>query len=301
MPVKFVPCPTTGNGVHPWILSQANRCRNGGLDPEATAQSLVEAVRDCGRAVPDREINAAVEKAFASIGVASETRAVGPAGKKQPRKSVPSRVALNHGLIESIAASGLGIANLWEASPILFADERSHAEEIIDTLFPGDPLLCVAKGIPDYAQTMPRSSWRGRLDSCSLVVPSPMSAVTGINLDGQVSKRCLDNTGPRRFLVVEFDSGTLDSQAARMLHLAQFAPLCLALHSGSKSLHGWFKVVGFPEKQVFKFFRYAVSLGADYHTWTPCQMVRIPDGVHENGCPQTVFYFHPKLIESHVH
>jgi hypothetical protein len=128
-----------------------------------------------------------------------------------------------------------------------------------------------------------------------------MSALTGISKEGKVSKRCLDNTGPRRHLVVEFDSGTLDSQAARMLHLAQFAPLGVALHSGSKSLHGWFQVVGFSEKKVLKFFRYAVSIGADYRTWSPCQMVRIPDGLHKNGCRQTVFYFNPKLIESHVH
>jgi hypothetical protein len=301
MPVKFQPCPTTGNGVHNWLLSQANRCRNGGLAPEATTQCLREAVRDCGREVPDREIDAATEKAFASSGMSPGLLAVGVIARETTRKSFPSRVALNPDLIEAITASGLGLPNLWEASPILFTDEQSHAEEIIDTLFPGDPLLCAAKGTAGYAQTMPRSSWRGRLEFCSLVVPSPMSAPTGINLEGKVSKRCLDNTGPRRFLVVEFDSGTLDSQAARMLHLAQFSPLCLALHSGSKSLHGWFKVLGFPEMNVLKFFRYAVSLGADYHTWTPCQMVRIPDGLHKNGCRQTVFYFNPKLIESHVH
>ncbi|MCL4181772.1 MAG: hypothetical protein KJ072_29060, partial [Verrucomicrobia bacterium] len=36
------------------------------LAPEATTQCLREAVRDCGREVPDREIDAATEKAFAS-------------------------------------------------------------------------------------------------------------------------------------------------------------------------------------------------------------------------------------------
>jgi len=128
-----------------------------------------------------------------------------------------------------------------------------------------------------------------------------MSSLTGISKDGKVSKRCLDNTGPRRHLVVEFDSGTLDSQAARMLHLAQLAPLGLAVYSGSKSLHGWFQVAGFPEKKVLKFFRYPVSIGADHHTWTSCQMVRVPDGLHKNGRRQTVHYFNPKLIQSHVH
>lgn len=298
MPVKFQPCPTTGNGVHPWLLAQANRCRNGGLSPERTVQCLVDAVRDCGRVVPDREINAAVEKAFTVVWASSSG---GPIRRRKRGTSLPSQVALNPELIRSITPSGLGLAHLRAASPVLFAGNRNHADEIIDTLFPGDPLLCAAQGVADYARTMPRSAWRGRLWRCSLLVPSPMSSLTGISQDGKVSKRCLDNTGPRRYLVVEFDSGTLDSQAARLLHLAQLAPLGLAVYSGSKSLHGWFQVAGFPEKQVLKFFRYAVSIGADYHTWIPCQMVRIPDGLHHNGRRQTVHYFNPKLIQSHVH
>lgn len=303
MPVKFQPCPTTGNGVHTWLLSQANRCRNGGLSPEATAQCLRDAVRDCGRVVPDSEINAAVEKAFATGCASPQAQSSGGKAKRRRRakRSLPSRAALNPALIQSIASSSPGLSDLREASPVGLADDRNRAEEIIDTLFPGDPLLCAAKGTAESALTMPRSLWRGHLQWCSLVVPSPMSARTGISKEGKVSRRCLDNTGPRRFLVVEFDSGTLDSQAARMLHLAQWAPLGLALHSGSKSLHGWFQVGGFPPKNVLKFFRYAVSLGADYHTWSRCQMVRVPDGLHKNGQRQTVFYFNPKLIESHVH
>ena len=44
MPVKFQPCPTTGNGVHTWLLSQANRCRNGGLALELQLFFLFNAV-----------------------------------------------------------------------------------------------------------------------------------------------------------------------------------------------------------------------------------------------------------------
>jgi hypothetical protein len=72
------------------------------------------------------------------------------------------------------------------------------------------------------------------------VVPSPMSKPAGINLEGKKSVRCLDNTGPRRFVVTEFDQGSLDEQAALLLYLATILPLILVVFSGSKSLHGWF-------------------------------------------------------------
>jgi len=109
---------------------------------------------------------------------------------------------------------------------------------------------------------------------------------------------CLNNTGPRRFLVVEFDQGTFDQHAALLAHLGEKAPLVLVVHSGNKSLHGWFYCAEQPEDRVEKFFNYAVSLGADRATWARCQFVRMPDGRRENGKLQRVVFFNPKTLEA---
>jgi len=66
-----------------------------------------------------------------------------------------------------------------------------------------------------------------------------MSARTGHTQDGKESEHSLDNTGARRFLVIEQDAGNVDDQSAILLHLAKRAPLALAVHRGSKSIHGW--------------------------------------------------------------
>ncbi len=129
-----------------------------------------------------------------------------------------------------------------------------------------------------------------------LIVPSPMSARTGRTQDGRVSEHTLDNTGPRRFLIIEQDSGDADEQAAVLLHLAQRAPLALAVHSGSKSIHGWFLAEGEPEDDLHAFMRRAVTLGADRATWTRSQFVRMPDGFRDNGRRQTVHFFNPEVI-----
>ncbi len=130
-----------------------------------------------------------------------------------------------------------------------------------------------------------------------------MSAVKGRKKNPELggdpfSAHTLDNTGPRRFLICEFDTGTRDEHAALLLHLAQFAPLVCAVHSGGKSLHGWFFVAGQPDATVLKFFRYAVSLGADTATWTPCQFVRMPDGTRDNGKRQTVYYTNYSVFDA---
>lgn len=80
--------------------------------------------------------------------------------------------AIDHERRTEIAAGGAGLSDLWELSP------EPHTEEILDALFPGDPLLCCGESSRRFA-TRPRSEWRGRLSGLQFLVPSPMSAVSG--------------------------------------------------------------------------------------------------------------------------
>ena len=195
-----------------------------------------------------------------------------------------------------IAATGMGLADLWEVSPLRFEDNDSHTEEIIDALFLGNPLLCCGKSSSEFATRL-REDWRGHLRGQQLIVPSPMIARVGRTQDGKESEHCLANTGQRRFLVIEQDGGTIDEQAAILLHLAERAPLALGVHSGSKSLHGWFYCHRQSEERLLKFMRYAVSLGADRATWTRSQFVRMPDGTRDKGKRQTVYFLNPEAVK----
>ena len=124
-----------------------------------------------------------------------------------------------------------------------------------------------------------------------------MRARIGTTKEGKTSEHCLDNTGDRRFLVVEFDKGVTNEHAALLWHLAGYGPLAMVVHSGGKSLHGWFFCAGQIEANMRRFMEYAVSLGADDATWTCSQFVRLPAGRRENGARQQVFYFDPAIIE----
>jgi hypothetical protein len=67
-----------------------------------------------------------------------------------------------------------------------------------------------------------------------------MSARFGMTQEGKPSEHCLDNTGPRRFFVVEQDNGGPHQQVSVLSYLAQFLNLVLVVYSGSRSTHGWF-------------------------------------------------------------
>ena len=278
--------PRHGEGVHNYLFRLARV-----LHPYRSEQEIVillrELTADCGRFVPDREILDAVRDGKRAAWKPSQQKST-----LVPQKRWP---AVNQEQREAIIASGIGLVDLWEKSPVRLDGGAGCTAEILDTLFPGNPLLCCGWSNGRF-DTRPKDDWRKNLDDLQLIVPSPMSKPRGLTQDDRESAHTLDNTGPRLFLVIEFDEGTADEHAAILLHLALRAPLALSVHSGNKSLHGWFYCAGQTEEVLRPFMRYAVSLGADRATWTRCQFVRMPEGRRANGKRQTVFFFNPGVV-----
>jgi hypothetical protein len=268
------------------------------LDKRAMADLLEACSANCGRKLPRREIEAAVKDSEAGAWQPNTTGQPisAPEVKPWPDLNIKRREAVLHDRV--------ALADLRALSPVWLEDNEARTEAIVDALFPGNPLLCVGDPLvlpngekSQTFDTKPREDWRDDLANHSLLVPSPMSAVWGKRKsDGKPSKHTLSNTADRRFLVVEFDGGTFDQHATILWHLAGYGPLVLAVHSGSKSLHGWFYCAGQPEDVLRRFMRYAVSLGADHTTWTRSQFVRMPDGTRDNGKRQAVFFFNPKPL-----
>ena len=280
--------PRAGEGVHDWLFRVARQL-HAHLPATEIVALLENRVAGCGRHVSRKEIEDAVKN---SIDCAWQ-----PHGNAVAVQSVSKWPKVNAELRAAIIRDGDGLADLWESSKPPIEDNLAHTEGIIDRLFPGNPLLCCGKSNSDFG-TKPREDWRGELAALSFIVPSPMTAPTGLTKEGKESAHTLNNTGARRFLICEFDTGTSDEHAALILHLGTIAPLVCAVHSGGKSLHGWFYVHGQPEAKVEKFFRYAVSLGADSRLWTRSQFCRMPDGTRENGNRQTVFFINFSPLEA---
>lgn len=280
--------PQAGEGVHNWLFKVARQLH--AHLPAVEIVSLLEnAVTNCGRSVPKREIVAAVQNAAPCAWQPNSHSAQSKSNPKWPRVNPQKRGV--------IVCNGGGLSVLWELSTPRIMDNAGHTEQIIDRLFPGNPLLCCGASQFNF-DTKSRDDWRGQLGKLQFIVPSPMSAIVGLTKDGKESKHTLSNTGARRFLVCEFDTGTTDEHATLLLHLGGFAPLICVVHSGGKSLHGWFFVYGQPENKIHDFFRYAVTLGADRATWTRSQFVRMPDGTRNNGKRQTVFFLNFKPMET---
>ena len=277
--------PKAGEGFHNWLFRAARALWKCGRSKYDIRAVLENAAANCGRFVPQREINEAIRNSQVSASQPCPAQYhAWPEFNEEQRGAV-------------IAEAGCELMDLWESSPIRFSDKRSHTEEIIDALVPGNPLLCCGKTQADF-DTKPRSKWRGELPQQQFIVPSGMIKWVGQTQAGKESAHSLEATGPRRFLVIEQDRGSIDEQVAVLWHLACRAPLALAVHSGGKSIHGWFYSHGQDEEKVLRpFMRLAVSLGACRSTWTKSQFVRMPDGRRGDGTRQNVYYFRPEVVK----
>lgn len=301
MHLELADAPASGDGVHQWLFTAAlklHRCSK--LSDDDRAALLFWAVRNCGRAVSGKEIDDAIcnSKRIAQ-GAQQHRKSARRAQDVHKAGLTTGWPSLSVELRErALASAPFSVAQLQQTSPTPTGQAHQDSAWYVDQLFPGDPLLCIGTS-PAKCGTMPLSGIKRRykLGAHALIVPSPMSAPLGTNQEGKRSERCLDNTGERRFVVTEFDSGTLDEHASLILHLKAFGPLVMVLWSGSKSLHAWWDAHGVPEEELRRFFRYAVSLGADPATWTRCQLVRLPEGWREDkGTRQSVYYFDPDTL-----
>jgi hypothetical protein len=273
-------CPPAGTGVNNWLFRTARVLHPFYPYKGDLFRLLQSACHGCGRVVTTTEIERAIS---------NSAKCAWHPGQRTLKSNVSKWPAADQAKIAAICGEGVGLPDLWETSPTRIEDSNAHTEPIIDLLFPDDALLCCGQSNSDF-DTRSRTTWRGHLAGMQLIVPSPMTAKTGTTKEGKISTHSLSNTGPRRFLIVEFDCGTIDHHAALLLHLAAIAPMVLAVHSGGKSLHGWFYAGKCGEDVLRKFFAYAVKLGADPATWTRSQFVRMPDGTRDNGNRQTVYF-----------
>lgn len=302
--------PAAGSGVHDWMFD-VSRNLHAHLPAGQIEALLRTKLVGCGRPVPEREIKDAIKR---SVDFAWQPK--GSANSDRPSVNAPAKPDLVK--IEKLVRAGKRLADLWDMSPRTY--DCPQTENIIDQLFPGNPLLCC--GLSTYQfDTKPRESWRGHMAKEQFIVPSPMSARIGKTQTGIDSAHCKENTGPRRFLVVEFDfsefarDGKTETQYAALIrslaresitvhdmcasclfYLNELVPMTLVVSSGGKSLHGWWYCAGQSDESLSRFWRCAIGVGADPKTWLTSQFVRVPDGTRDNGKEQTVFYFNPSTL-----
>ena len=276
--IRIPLCPPPGEGVNKWTFNTALRLYRAGLPVDRIRKVLFEYTRR-NAVEAQAEIDRAVQRAPIWLQ---------GAGTLRTARRWPS---INVSLRDQILRGGGGVEDLRSASP----KSCCSAEEVLPLLFPDNPLIWVARSVqPERGGAFRAQELPCAASSYQFIAPNPL--LSRLAPAGARSARCRANTGPRRFLVIESDSGTLDEQAKIIGYLRESAPLALVAHSAGKSLHSWFYVGGQAEDVSRRFMEHAVSLGADSATWVKCQAVRMPGGWRPIGGRQRILFFDAGVI-----
>jgi hypothetical protein len=170
-----------------------------GISEQVAFDEVICRIVDAGARPRIAKLQRQLASAYARAGSKAATGSVSSSYSSPAKWPAPDLDA-----IQRVISAGLGLYDLWEASPIHWNDGESHAEQIIDALFRGDPLLCTALAKDTFA-TKHREQWRGQLSARAYIVPNPMLSIEGLTQDGKKSQHRLEATGRRVYQVIEFD------------------------------------------------------------------------------------------------
>ncbi len=275
-------------GIHTSLFKFSCECAREGLSQEEAARLIEEGLqRHPARRDPDdREINCAVKDAFTAVwGGCNEGAGGGNVLESYCKESAE----------EAFYKRKLSESDLEQLSPQSLPQTPTEA---ITALFSDQELVNLATG-PKRSVTRSAFEWRnmGNLTEFSLMVPHPMSDRQGITKDGRLHRpRTVSNTGPRKWVVAEFDSPPRDWQPSLIFELAEIAEQqpSVVIWSGNKSLHAWFAIGDASPDAVGAFESEATRLGADRALMGDgrrCQLVRTPMALRDNGTIQRVLFW----------
>lgn len=266
------------NGIHNWIMDAAWHCRKIGINAGEAVRLIQAHDGTLRRHLQPREAADAVEKAY-SAKLDPSVRFERPAELPSWNSTETARL---HREMETT------VQDLIDVSPEQDL-ESFHPRGILERLFP-DPegLLCIGESAFSFLTAPLRD--HSRLRQKQFITPAFMVSVFGETQDGKLSMHAKSNTGPRRFIVCDFDEPPPEQHPAIIMHLSKFRPLTMALSSGGKSLHAWFPTTTSIEDDRL-FWRLCIGLGADPALFrNHSQFVRLPNGTRDNGNRQSVVY-----------
>ena len=273
------------SGLHPYLFAYACECAEIGIPPDECLRQIEVCVNDLnyGREVPAREIHAAVSSAYKCVLEGpSEDSARLPRYDGSAANEIYQRWQTT-------------IEDLREAS---IETPPTHPLEALQALFQPEDLICMASRLERPSLVTYNRLQLGVACCRQFMVPNPMMGKVGLTKDGKPSKRCTDNTGPRKRIVCDFDLPRPAMQPSLTAYLADYSGLDpeWVLHSGNKSLQAAWNCSSWSSEDVLTFEEEAVRVGADpaiMGDGRRCQFVRMPAGYRDNGKRQVIHFWNP--------
>jgi hypothetical protein len=220
-----------GGGCHTGLLSVANLGCRAGISPDQVERDLADHVHGT-RKVTEKEIEAAVAKAFHTAAPRTSRPAVRPAPDNEKILSLIMR-----------RGEGATEGDLFEASPVrLNGDPKDDAVLLLTTLYEPDDFLFIGRRYDAKAEHVRRASdWityferGGRV--AEHIVPNALTGREGFTKDGTASFRSDSCVAKHHIITLEFDGRPREWQIE--FFVGSGLPILALIDSAGKSVHAW--------------------------------------------------------------
>jgi hypothetical protein len=296
----MITSPQQGQNLHAWILQESRNLLIEGYNSTNVIRILSEATKNSGRTSQNlqQEIINSVEGAVAWLiqnpGATVKRRR--QSGKKVDPTNYFFKDVLYHRdsrerYLKPDAAIRKKVLESVDYPPVTAGfglDEFGYLKLFANINF----LICACVRV-DRPEILPLKRW------LSIGMQSQQFVVPNYCLEVRRGK-CDDNMGKSLYQVIEFDQDSLEDQWKLLWKLDEELPLGMVVHSGHKSLHGWFPCFHLGRREIRSFVRLATELGADPMLRIPSQYVRMPLGRNRKTMQiQNILYFNLEIINAH--
>jgi hypothetical protein len=290
IPKSKTKCPAhSGEGINRWINARIVFLDARKVDHDVIRRVLQEETAHC-----DRDTTQDIDHSLETVGGVVGHRTGFKDRFKRMEANKPTAVLDDVKRVDTIDANRKWTVQQWldECKWNLVGCEDKVLLDVFDG---GETLVCIGATKKIFrTDRLGQFLRQERLETLQYIVPNPMAKEWGRTKDrSHDSMHWLENVGPRWFLVVEFDNGSVNEQCALHHHLAGLRRLVMLVSSGNKSIHGWYRAGESGESRGdLEFMNEAQRLGADPRMWTPSQFTRCPGGTNSStGKRQQLIYF----------
>jgi hypothetical protein len=296
-----------GNGCHSWIMSTANLGVIGSVDPQQIQTDIRRVIPTGTRAIRDKEINDAINKAMMDHSKGTFTP------RPRPKPIINDAQTTLQKIIESAVITTE--ADLWEDSPVRLTGEPTEdAVLLMENLYDGNDFLWAAdRHEPGTPSTIrPVCEWISLIKAGNIELPqffiiNPLSGLPVPKKDGPgVSYRADGCVKHYRYTMAEFDTLSIEQQICFWSSVK--LPVRTLIHTGNKSIHAIIDVQKLASVKTYGdwqthikgrlYNQILVPMGVDAACSNPARLSRLPGHYREEKKSfQKLLWLSPKEDE----
>jgi hypothetical protein len=296
-----------GTGCHNYLMSTANLGVMAGIDPQQIQTDIRRVIPAGTRAIRDKEINAAINKAMMDHSRGTFTP------RPQPKPIIKNSDATLQKIIKSAVITTQ--ADLWEDSPVRLTGEPAEdAVLLMETRYDGNDLLWTAdRHEPGTPSTIrPVCEWislitAGKIELPPFFIINPLTGLPAPKKSGDgITYRGDDNIKRFRYCMAEFDNLSREDQIK--FWSACKLPIRALIDSGNKSIHALIDIQKLANVQTLTdwathikgrlYNQILVPMGVDAACSNPSRLSRLPGHYREEKKSfQRLLWLSPKEDE----